>query len=62
LLSSDVVQVSGDGHCALGSTCESVRLKVGDTMRLTYTNGVTYAVKLASTHVVTSASVPPGSK
>jgi hypothetical protein len=63
LLSSDVVNVSGDGHCALGSDgCESVRLKVGDTMKITWANGVTYAVKLVATHLITSAKPPPGSK
>jgi hypothetical protein len=55
VISSAVVDIAGDGHCSLGSgTCELIRLKVGDTMKLTYGNGKTYAVKLARTYPTTT--------
>jgi hypothetical protein len=56
VISSAVVDIGGDGHCALGgSSCELITLKVGDTMKLTYGNGTTYAVKLASTYPLAAA-------
>jgi hypothetical protein len=62
VISSDVVNIAGDGHCALGGdVCELIRLKVGDTMKLTYGNGTTYAVKLAATYPRTT-TLSSGSK
>jgi hypothetical protein len=56
-ISDDVVEVSGTGHCELGDHgCELVRVKIGNTLKFTYVNGVTYAVKLAGTHRVTPKS------
>jgi hypothetical protein len=62
VISSAVVDIGGDGHCSLGSGgCELIRLKVGDTMKLTYGNGTTYAVKLARTYPLTT-TLSSGSK
>lgn len=60
VISSAVVKIAGDGHCLLGSgACELITLKVGDTMKLTYGNGTTYAVRLAATYPLgTTLSAP----
>ena len=52
LVSSDVVQIGGKGNCTLGDGCELISVKVGDQIKLTAANGVTYAIKVADTYII----------
>ena len=53
LVSSDVVNIAGKGKCTLGGDgCELISVKVGDQIKLTAANGVTYAIKVADTYIV----------
>ena len=53
LVSSDVVNIAGKGNCTLGDDgCELISVKVGDQIKLTAANGVTYAIKVADTYIV----------